>query len=114
MRILWLRRRPPKFEYRPGFEFIPHEREIGREETFFRKADHAHLRCYSEVKEQTLDVILTHEFAHTSLFRDVFDVTAVPRTIEDEIETVERGRESLRGFLWVSGSTGLSAGPVSV
>jgi RHS repeat-associated protein len=76
------------------------------------KAQYINTPYYPEVKDQTLDVILTHEFAHTPLGRDVFDIRAVPRSTEDEIETVKRVENPYRAFYGVPARQAYSGVPI--
>ncbi len=56
---------------------------------------------YSEVRDQTLDVILMHEFAHTPLGREAFGIEARPHSSEDETETVRKVENPYRAFYGV-------------
>lgn len=56
---------------------------------------------YSEVRDQTLDVILMHEIAHTPLGREAFKIEAKPHTYQDEFEAVRTVENPYRAFYGV-------------
>ncbi|HVI56309.1 MAG TPA: RHS repeat-associated core domain-containing protein [Luteibacter sp.] len=76
------------------------------------KARYVNSPFNSEVRDQTLDVILMHEFAHTSLGREVFGIEAKPHSTKDELETVRKVENPYRAFYGVPKRETYSGMPV--
>ena len=76
------------------------------------KAMYVNSPYYSEVRDQTLDVILMHEFAHTPLGREAFGIESKPHSSDDEFEAVRKVENPYRAFYGVPKRETYSGMPV--